>query len=179
MVPLRLASRSIAVLQKEDEVSTEFGHASTSSADSLRLDEMGNIGNMDTNFKRAVIEFVDVQCIIEVTSSIRIDSEDPALSEVLSRVNLSLRNGPWRRRETLCDIIGESASDPRLVSPFAKETETKGSTHVSSVKPQSFSRALLSASRLPISPSSSTSDPKGCRDVIGHRLMHATKSVLT
>lgn len=52
-------------------------------------------------------------------------------------------------------------------------------TYVSSVKPQSLRRALLSASRFPISPNSSTREPKGWSEVIGHLLIHATNRVLT
>ena len=63
---------------------------------------------MDTDFKSAIIELVNMQSIIQITSCIWIDSEDPALSEVLSGVNLSLRNVPGSRREAFRDVIGES-----------------------------------------------------------------------
>ena len=57
-------------------------------------------------------------------------------------------------RPTLLRTASEKSSGPKLLS---------------------LSNASVSTLRSPISPSCSTSVPKGWRDVIGHRLMQATK----
>ena len=66
--------------------------------DLLGLHKMRHIGNVHADLESAVVELVDVECVIEVTSRLGVDGEDPALPEVLPGVNLGLGNGPRNGR---------------------------------------------------------------------------------
>lgn len=160
---------------------------------------MRHVGDMNSYFERLVAIVNNVQRVIKISRRFGINRKDSILSEISSHIGRSFVCGEGQffskfrlrqrmvtnsRSGILQGTAGRHLTTFSLKSTHKStvsqeeriETEEKGSNTPSFENPQSFKIAFVSLSTSPISPSSSTSVPKGCRLVIGHRLIHATKS---
>jgi hypothetical protein len=155
------------------------------SDEETHLDEVRNVGDVDTNLESAVFVLDDMESVVEVLRGLGVDGEDAVVAKVATDVGLSLackskgrKNQllpSWKRRE-------EEEREEGRVDSRSGIHQGVGGKHFCTLSPkssfeklQSFKSAFVSTSMSPIAPSSSTSCPKGWREVIGQRLMQATK----
>jgi hypothetical protein len=153
---------------------------------------VSDIGDVDSYFERSVVVLDDVKSIVEVLSRLGVDSEHSVVSEVstnfrrlltckinLVRILFSLEDAGDSRSGMVQGVGGRhltTLSEKSVHGSSDQAYEVRWEGGVPSVeKLQSLSNALVSVSISPTGPSSSTRVPNGWREVIGHRLMHATK----
>lgn len=107
-----------------DEVDAGSALASIAVESGVGLDEVGHIGDVDTDVVRAVVVDLDGQGIVEILGGVGVDGEDALAAEILANLELSLgdtaymgsvdtKNNtthylrPGDRREALQDILSK------------------------------------------------------------------------
>ena len=146
-----------------DEVDAGGTLARVAIEGSVRLHEVRDVCDMNADIICPVFVDLDRQRVVDVFCGFRINRKDALAPEILANLKLALR-------DTKKGLSGAVAEDVRCVT----YVQGIGGRHFSTLsvkssvgKLQSLSNALVSTSTSPIGPSSSTSVPNGCKELMG------------
>lgn len=130
---------------------------------SVRLHEVRDVCNMNADIIRPVFVDLDRQRVVDVLCAFRIYREDALAPEILANLELAL--GDTKRG--MSGAVVEHARCMTYVQGIGGRHFNTLSVKSSVGKLQSLSNALVSTSTSPIGPSSSTSVPNGCKELMG------------
>lgn len=146
-----------------DKVDTGGTLASITIQGSVRLDEVGHIGDVNTDIIGAILVVFDRDGIVNVLGRFGIDGEYTFTTQVLADLQFPLGDPNDFGISRSSSHTGNTTHDQGMGGRHFRTLSVKSSVG----KLQSFRRALVSTSMSPIGPSSSTRVPKGWRELMG------------